>query len=165
VGEWKPKYVIWENVKNVLSKHMRHNFNRYLEEMQNIGYTSNYAVLNAMDFGLPQDRNRVFTISCLDGSLFNFETLERKPMRNIKEFLQSNNEVDDKYRILTELECWRIQGYSDEDFYNALKANPSIEGKKNSTLYHQSGNSIAVPIFESIFKQIIYTNNLEQIAM
>lgn len=214
MGEWKPKYVIWENVKNVLSKHMRHNFNRYLEEMQDMGYTSNYAVLNAMDFGLPQNRNRVFTVSCLDGSLFNFETLERKPMRNIKEFLQPNNEVDDKYtikspsmksrimktdsktfkgylkiiedyaecittkqdrcpnsgiiplgngeyRILTELECWRIQGYSDEDFYNALKANPGIEGKKNSALYHQSGNSIAVPIFESIFKQIILSQPLE----
>ena len=30
MGEWKPKYVIWENVKNVLSRHMKHNFNRYL---------------------------------------------------------------------------------------------------------------------------------------
>lgn len=203
MGEWKPKYVIWENVKNVLSKHMRHNFNRYLEEMQNMGYTSNYATLNSMDFGLPQNRNRVFTISCLDGSLFNFETLERKPMRNIKEFLEDtqdekyivtqpsmieaigkenvlrrvpvikdfcytiterqdrapNSGVVDlgngKYRYLTERECWRIQGYSDEEFEAALKANPTQKGKKNATLYKQSGNSISVPIFESIFKQII----------
>lgn len=208
MGIWKPRIVIWENVRNVLSKHMRHNFNKYLDEMQKMGYTSNYAVLNAMDFGLPQNRNRVFTISCLDGSLFNFETLERKPMRNIKEFLQSNSEVDDRYtikspsmksrimktdsktfsgilkiiedyaecittkqdrcpnsgiiplgdgeyRLLTELECWRIQGYSDQDFYNALKANPGIEGKKNSALYHQAGNSIPVTFFESIFKQIL----------
>ena len=54
MGEWKPKYVIWENVKNVLSRHMKHNFNRYLDEMEKLGYTSNYEVLNAMDFGLPQ---------------------------------------------------------------------------------------------------------------
>lgn len=208
MGIWKPRIVIWENVRNVLSKHMRHNFNKYLDEMQKMGYTSNFEVLNAMDFGLPQNRNRVFTISCLDGSLFNFETLERKSMRNIKEILQSNNEVDDRYtikspsmksrimktdsktftgilkviedyaecittkqdrcpnsgiipldngeyRLLTELECWRLQGYSDKDFYNALKANLGIEGKKNSALYHQAGNSIPVPIFESIFKQIL----------
>ncbi len=90
MGIWKPRIVIWENVKNVLSKHMRHNFNRYLKEMQKIGYTSNFETLNAMDFGLPQNRDRVFTVSCLGSSIFNFKTLERKPMRNIKEFLESN---------------------------------------------------------------------------
>ena len=97
MGVWNPRVVIWENVKNVLSKHMRHNFNRYLEEMQKLGYTSNYAVLNAMDFGLPQNRNRVFTVSCLDGTIFNFDTLEKKPMRDIKEFLEDTQE--DKYIV------------------------------------------------------------------
>ena len=46
MGEWKPRVVIWENVKNVLSKHMRHNFNRYLEEMQKLGYNSNFETLD-----------------------------------------------------------------------------------------------------------------------
>lgn len=210
MGEWKPKYVIWENVKNVLSKHMKHNFNRYLDEMEKLGYTSNYEVLNAMDFGLPQNRNRVFTISCLDGSLFNFDTLERKQMGNISEFLEDtkdekyivsqpsmlrkidnsetmgvivikdyvntittkqmrcpNSGVIDlgngKYRYLTERECWRLQGYSDEDFEAALKVHPGKPGKLNGALYKQAGNSIPVPIFESIFKQILEkesSNNL-----
>lgn len=202
---WKPKIVIWENVKNVLSKHMRHNFNRYLQEMQKMGYTSNYSILNAMNFGLPQKRERVFTVSCLDGSLFNFETLERKTMRNIREFLEDTEEEkyivtqpsmlkrinykdgnfggrveiikdycntittkqmrcpnsgvidlgNGKYRYLTERECWRLQGYSDKDFNNALNVHPGIKGKLNGALYKQAGNSIPVPIFESIFKQII----------
>lgn len=97
MGEWKPKIVIWENVKNVLSKYMRHNFKRYLEEMSNMGYTNNYEVLNAMDFGLPQSRERVFTISCADGTLFNFNALERKSMRNIREFL--SNDVSEDYTV------------------------------------------------------------------
>lgn len=97
MGVWKPRIVIWENVKNVLSKHMKHNFNRYLNEMQRMGYTSNYAVLNAMDFGLPQDRDRVFVISYLDGTFFNFDTLEREPMKNINEFLE--NTEDEKYIV------------------------------------------------------------------
>lgn len=208
MGEWKPKYIIWENVKNILSKHMKHNFEKYLEELEKMGYTNSFKILNAMDFGLPQNRNRVFTISCLHGEPFNFDTLEKKPMKNIKEFLQSNDEIDDRYtikspsmksrimkndsgtfsgalnviethaqcittkqdrcpnsgiipldngeyRLLTELECWRLQGYKDEDFYAALKANPGTEGKKNGVLYKQAGNSIPVPIFESIFKQIL----------
>lgn len=36
MGDWKPRFVIWENVKNVTSKHMIHNFNRYLSEMQKL---------------------------------------------------------------------------------------------------------------------------------
>lgn len=195
MGVWKPRIVIWENVKNVLSKHMRHNFNRYLDEMQKLGYTSNCDILNAMDFGLPQNRNRVFTISCLDGTLFNFNTLEKQPMRNIQEFLEKEvpeeykvtqpsilkgigtkgvnratiikdyaytiTERQDRcpaqvidlengeYRFLTDLECWRLQGYSDEDHYNASKVN------NKRALYKQAGNSIPVTIFESIFKQLL----------
>ncbi|NFG96005.1 DNA cytosine methyltransferase [Clostridium sporogenes] len=205
MGTWKPKVVIWENVKNVLSKHMKHNFNRYLEEMHKIGYTSNFEVLNAIDFGLPQKRERVFTVSCLDGILFNFNTLQKKKAPHIKDFLENTEEEkyivtqpsmikrininngsfggrvqvikefcttittkqmrcpnsgvidlgNGKYRYLTELECWRLQGYSDEDFYNALSVHPGREGKLNGALYKQAGNSIPIPILEAIFKQII----------
>lgn len=38
MGEWRPHYVIWENVKNVKSKYMRRNFDRYMEEMERLGY-------------------------------------------------------------------------------------------------------------------------------
>lgn len=201
MGVWKPRVVIWENVKNVLSKHMLHNFNRYMEEMQKLGYTSNFEVLNAMDFGLPQNRNRVFTVSCLDGTFFNFQTLEKKPMRNIKEFLEDTEEEkyivtqpsvlrgigskgvnrsviikdfcytittnpmrcpaqlveinNGTYRYLTEKESWRLQGYADEDYYNALSVHPGVNGKLNRALYKQAGNSIPIPVLEAIFKQII----------
>ena len=60
-----------------------------------------------------------------------------------------------KYRYLTERECWRLQGYTDEDFEAALKANPGKKGCLNGALYKQAGNSIPVPIFESIFKKIL----------
>ena len=92
MGIWKPRVVIWENVKNVLSKHMIHNFMKYQNEMNKLGYVSNYAILNAMDFGLPQKRERVFTVSCLDGTFFDFESLERKTPQNIKDFLENTQE-------------------------------------------------------------------------
>ena len=63
VEKLKPKYVIWENVKNLLSKKHIHNFNAYLETMEQLGYTNYYQVLNAKDYGIPQNRDRVFTIS------------------------------------------------------------------------------------------------------
>ena len=63
VGKLRPKYVIWENVKNLLSKKHIHNFNAYLETMEQLGYTNYYQVLNAKDYGIPQNRERVFTVS------------------------------------------------------------------------------------------------------
>lgn len=195
MGVWKPRIVIWENVKNVLSKHMIHNFNKYLSKMEQMGYTNSFEVLNAMDFGLPQKRERVFTISTLGSSPFDFDRLERKPAPHIKEFLEHMpgdgytitqpsmlSKIDGKvfglevitdhcktittkqlrcpnsgivdigngqYRLLTERECWRLQGYTDEDYDAAA----SVNGR--TALYAQAGNSIPVTIFESIFKAII----------
>lgn len=63
VGKIRPKYVLWENVKNLLSKKHKHNFDAYIETMNNLGYTSYYQVLNAKDYGIPQNRERVYTIS------------------------------------------------------------------------------------------------------
>lgn len=63
VEKLKPKYVIWENVKNLLSKKHRHNFDAYIEAMEKLGYKSKYQVLNAKDYGVPQNRERVFTVS------------------------------------------------------------------------------------------------------
>lgn len=63
VEKLQPKYVIWENVKNLLSKKHRHNFDAYIEAMDKLGYKSFYQVLNAKDYGVPQNRERVFTVS------------------------------------------------------------------------------------------------------
>ncbi len=99
MGEWKPKYVIWENVKNVLSKHMVANFKRYQSEMEKLGYSNSYEILDARDFGLPQARERVFTVSVLNGERFDFSDLIRTPMKDISEFLLNNNEVPPVYDV------------------------------------------------------------------
>ena len=52
----RPKIVIWENVKGVLDKNLRASFFHYLTEMERLGYENKYAILNAMDFGIPQKR-------------------------------------------------------------------------------------------------------------
>ena len=203
MGKWKPKYVIWENVRNVTSRHMVANFVRYQKEMERMGYSNSYEVLDARDFGLPQARERVFTISVLGKEKFRFDDLIHTPMRNIDEFLENNEDVpavydvtqpsvrevigttgsvrratviedhaytittrqdrtpaqvvdcgNGRYRYLTELECWRLQGYTDKDFERA-KSVQKTRGRYCMALYKQAGNSIPVPIFESIFRKII----------
>ncbi len=59
-----------------------------------------------------------------------------------------------RYRYLTERECWRLQGYTDADF-DAAAAVQEKNGRYTMPLYWQAGNSIAVTIFESIFRKII----------
>lgn len=202
LGEWKPKVIIWENVKNVLSAHMIRNFTQYLNVMSEMGYENSFATLDARDFGLPQARQRVFTVSVLGGKPFDFVKLDKTPMRNIGWYLETNvgehytvtqptvyqaigkgcgeirraiviqnyantittrpdrtpTQVIDlgnkKYRYLTELESWRLQGYSDADFFAAASTCPVPSGKLNRTLYHQAGNSIPVPVLESIFEAL-----------
>ena len=66
-----------------------------------------------------------------------------------------------KYRYLTELECWRLQGYSDDDFYAAESTCQVEHGKMNRTLYHQAGNSIPVVIFEAMFKAMFEQGIIE----
>jgi len=63
VGKIRPKYVLWENVKNILSVKHKHNFDNYINAMEALGYKSYYQVLNAKDYGVPQNRERVFTVS------------------------------------------------------------------------------------------------------
>ena len=60
VSKVKPKYVIWENVKNLLSKQHKHNFDNYINTLNELGYTSYYKVLNAKDFGIPQHRESIY---------------------------------------------------------------------------------------------------------
>nr|UWG28022.1 MAG: C-5 cytosine-specific DNA methylase [Bacteriophage sp.] len=65
-----------------------------------------------------------------------------------------------RYRYLTELECWRLQGYTDEDF-NAAAAVHKRVGRYIMPLYKQAGNSIPVPIFESLFRKMILHETAE----
>lgn len=99
VEKLKPKYVIWENVKNLLSKKHRHNFDSYLEAMNKLGYKSKYKVLNAKDFGVPQNRERVFTVSALGENNFVFPE-PIKLEKRLKDVL--DDVVDEKYYLSDE---------------------------------------------------------------
>lgn len=98
VEKLKPKYVIWENVKNLLSKKHRHNFDAYLETMEQLGYINYYQVLNAKDYGIPQNRERVFTISIRKdiNKVFTFPQKQELKLK-LKDMLE--DEVDEKYYL------------------------------------------------------------------
>ncbi|MDY5928493.1 MAG: DNA (cytosine-5-)-methyltransferase, partial [Candidatus Onthovivens sp.] len=57
-----PKYLLLENVKNLVSKRFKEHFDKWLEYLESLGYKNYWKVLNAKDYGIPQNRERVFCI-------------------------------------------------------------------------------------------------------
>ncbi|HHX66924.1 MAG TPA: DNA cytosine methyltransferase [Gallicola sp.] len=97
VEKLKPKYVIWENVKNVISKKHRHTFDKYLSKLEELGYTNHWQVLNAKDYGIPQNRERVFVISILgEHKPYTFPPKQELKL-SLKDMLE--DEVDEKYYL------------------------------------------------------------------
>lgn len=263
----KPKVAIAENVKNLTSKKFSNQFKIVLDSLEEAGYYNYWKVLNAKDFGIPQNRERVFIVSirkdldkgyfnfpepfplelrlkdmledevdekfylqeqlldCLlfeantgndeakilvkeatktgyavavDGDSINYEhpnsktrrgrvgkqvaqTLTTSPQQavalfdvlasvdqlsetaycidanygkgtTLQQFLTKRRRqlVRDGFNIrrLTPKECFRLMGFSDEDFHRASSAN------SNSQLYKQAGNSIVVPVLEHLLKSL-----------
>lgn len=96
VEKLNPKYVIWENVKNVISKKHIHNFNNYINRMSELNYNSYYQVLNSKDYGIPQNRERVFTVSIRKDLEQSFEFPTKQELKlKLKDMLE--DEVEEKY--------------------------------------------------------------------
>lgn len=99
VRDIKPKFIIWENVKNVLSAKHVHNFNLYIDTLKEFGYNSYHKVLNAKDFGVPQNRERIFVISVredVDSGMFEFPKPKELTVR-LRDVLEG--QVDEKYYL------------------------------------------------------------------
>ena len=246
-----PKYLLMENVKNLVGKKFIGDFEKWLSFLNSLGYYSNWEVLNAKDYGIPQNRERIFVVSSLENMHYKFpKPVELKP--KMKDLLEEK--VDDKYylsekylkcfsdmknrngftrderfnprksedcntafatttragsrptdnfiiqlgnlkntesfggnpqtgrvyspdgispclntmqggglepkilqsedykiRKLTPLECWRLMGFSDNDYYAAKSV-----GTSNAQLYKQAGNSIVVTVLEAIFRNLFF---------
>ena len=98
VEKLKPKYVIWENVKNLLSKKHIHNFKEYIKAMEYLGYDNYYQVLNAKDYDIPQNRERVFTVSIRNDLGIDYKFPRKQELKlKLKDMLDKN--VDEKYYL------------------------------------------------------------------
>lgn len=59
----RPSYVLWENVSAVLNKKHKHNFDEYINTLKDLGYNSYWNVSNSLEFGIPQNRERIYVFS------------------------------------------------------------------------------------------------------
>ena len=224
----QPKYCIMENVKSMVGKTNIENFKLWLKELDEIGYNNYFQVLNAKDYGVPQNRERVILISIrkdIDDGHFVFPNKQpltktikdyfevgfdsdyylpiekvhsishwkafQKPFARILGFnsicptitargageehsgmiilsehientenLQDiamnilNNESDYykyKFRRLTPLEAWRLQGLSDAHYQKAKEVGLDIR-----RLYERAGRCVPINVLENVFTSLFF---------
>lgn len=94
----RPKYLLMENVKALIGKKFINDFEEWLKILDNFGYKTYWKVLNAKNYGIPQNRERVFAVSIRNDIDRSFEfPLEQKLEKRLKDVLESN--VDAKYYL------------------------------------------------------------------
>lgn len=94
-----PKYLIMENVKNLVGKQFKADFDRWLSFLESLGYTNYWQVLNAKDYGIPQSRERVFCVSILGDEPYKFPAKQELTL-TLKDMLE--DDVDIKYYLTQE---------------------------------------------------------------
>lgn len=95
----RPMYSVIENVKNLTSNRFKSQFASILNDLTNLGYTNYWKVLNSKDYGIPQNRERLFIISIrTDIAKSNFSFPPKIPLKlKLKDMLEDN--VEEKYYL------------------------------------------------------------------
>ena len=120
IEDFKPKFAIAENVKALVSKKFTEEFKTVLESLEEVGYNNYYQVLNAKDYGIPQNRERVFIISIRKDIDKGFTFPEVVPLTlKLKDILE--DEVDKKYYL------------SDQQIARSLTTNFNSQKLENRT--------------------------------
>ena len=91
-----PKFLLLENVKNLVGKKFIKDFERWLSFLNSLGYYSNWEVLNAKDYGIPQKRERVFVVSSLENIHYVFPKKQELKIK-MKDLLEEH--VPEKYYL------------------------------------------------------------------
>ena len=103
-----PQVLLMENVPEVIGTNNIKHFAKWLEKLESLGYKCYWKVLNAKDYGIPQNRERCFMVSILGDYYYDFPETQKLELR-LKDLLE--DEVDEKYYL------------SDNFIYSMLKTN------------------------------------------
>jgi len=163
--EKRPRLILLENVKGLLSHDKGRTFGAILTTLDEIGYDCQWQVLNSKNFGVPQNRERVFIIGHLRGTsrreVFPLRTQSQDNTKQAKELLmQTSNTLRTNYsngysnetyttqgvriRRLTPTECERLQGFPDG----------WTEGVSDTQRYKCLGNAVTTNVIAEIGRRL-----------
>ena len=127
----KPKVAICENVKNLTSKRFSKEFSIVLQSLEEVGYNNYWQVLNAKDYGIPQNRERVFIVSIrkdIDNGSFEFPKPFELELR-LKDMLE--DQVDEKYYLKDIKDFFIKNSFDMEQKGNGFRFDPHVKQNAN----------------------------------
>lgn len=170
--EKKPSYFIWENVKGALSSNGGRDFATIFTSFSEAGYSLWWQVLNAKDFGVPQNRERVFVVGARNGSprevFFKRETNNvvndsfNEEKRAYAPTLRANHhntldvhfilKKDGSIRRLIPKECERLMSWPDDWTRYGKKEDGTVYEISDSQRYKMCGNGVVSKVVSEIVK-------------
>lgn len=173
VNEKNPKLIILENVKHLLHHDKKRTLSTILELLEEHGYFVNFKILNAKDFELAQNRERIVIVASKTKE-FDFDRLETSTkFISIRDILDDENNFEylnkDEYTILSK-EQWKTQasglifcGYRNKKI-REIGVRPNTEHlsrvhKQPNRIYHVDGTHPTIPSQEPSGRFWIYDNN------
>ena len=92
----RPQILLMENVPQVVGSTGIKDFAKWIERLEQFGYKNYWQLMNAKDYGIPQNRNRCFMVSLLGDYYYAFPKPQKLTVR-LKDFL--DKKVDEKYYL------------------------------------------------------------------
>ena len=164
-----PTYLLLENVKNLVGKKHKADFDEWLQVLDRMGYNTYWKVLNAKNYGIPQNRERVFALSILKEKDVWINFTWPEPFDNglrLKDFLEK--EVDEKFYISDE-KCSKLLAQLKTDTVRIDSSMIGYEGKPREYVEimpsitareYKEPRQVVVP---SVVEGIDFTTNNPQI--
>jgi len=140
VDECRPKIIIYENVKGIMSIDNGNTIKDFVQALRDIGYHCHYGVVNTKDYGVPQNRERLFLVGFLDSDLYHkFHFADKqKLIKRLKDVLE--DDVDDKYYLSQKMKNY-VMSSGTKNFYYKPEINLDIARPLTSTMtkMHRAG--------------------------
>lgn len=129
----RPKYLLQENVAALVSRQFMPDFQKWLNRLESLGYVNVYAKLNARDYGIPQNRDRVFCLSMRKDMSFNFKFPAPKPLtRYMEDILEKD--IDEKFFMNNET-VKKYLKYEDSESDSVLFVDFDISPSRESAMF------------------------------
>lgn len=176
IKDKKPKVVVLENVKHFVNHNKKRTLKTVISALEDLGYFVSYKILNASDFGLPQNRERVFIIGSRN-TFFNFELIKKNKSNNLDYFLEKNKEhnflKENEYTILNDKFIKKqefgliFKGYRNKNgFKKGIRKNTKHLNRVHrqpNRIYSSSGYHPTLPSQESAGRFFIYDEKLKKV--
>lgn len=169
IKEKQPKVVFLENVKHLKDHNKKQTLKTIIQHLEELGYKTEWAVLNAKDFWLSQNRERIIIVWNKDYR-FNFNNIQKKEERPISDILQMEANFDflnpNEYTILPKQlwkkqRSWLIFCWYRNKSIRTIWVRPNTEHlsrvhKQPNRIYHIDGTHPTIPSQESAWRFFIY---------